>query len=45
MDHGGLPVGFAFGAGHLAGVAPDATLRIEEELQVCAKRGGVHALA
>ena len=45
MDHRGLPVGFALGAGHLAGVAPDATLRVEEELQVRAKRGGVHALA
>jgi hypothetical protein len=45
MDHRGLPVGFALGAGHLAGVTSDATLRVEEELLVRAKRGGVHALA
>jgi hypothetical protein len=45
VNHGGLAVGFALGASHLAGVATDATLRIEEKLLVGAKRGCVHALA
>jgi hypothetical protein len=45
MNHCGLAIGFTLRAGHFAGVAPDATLGIEEELLVRAKGGGVHALA